>query len=1300
MASSAPPQFGEFQPSNEDWVSYTERLEQFFIVHGIAADASVKRRAMLLSFCGAMTYQLIRDLVSPNKPTTKTYTELVKLVKDHHQPPPSEIVQRFHFNSRIQKADESVGDFVAQLRRLSEHCNYGNTLELMLRDRLVCGCKDRRLQCKLLAEPDLTFKKAFKLAAAMESAERDAKDLQPRTLTPIHKFMDSRSPQEPPKQPSSVTQPCYRCGGKHLSADCRFREANCNYCNKKGHISRVCRSKLRDSQRPDAKQKTGKTRTTHNMTTEEGDTTPDVDDEYFLYHIPTTRAKPISVTVAMNDTTVPMELDTGASLSIMSEQTYQNTWPKHVRPPLCPTKVNLKTYTGERIVVRGAIDVSVTYKNHTEQLTLLVVAGSGPTLLGRDWLKHITLDWYELNRLSLSPTVQCQEVVDRHPDLFSDGLGLMKGAEASLNIDPDAQPRFCKARPVPHVLRGKVETELDRLTSLNVIEPVQFSNWAAPIVPVVKRDGSVRICGDYKLTVNKASKTDPYPLPRIEDIFASLSGGKLFTKLDLAHAYLQVPLEESSKEYTTISTHKGLFQYKRLPFGVASAPAIFQRVVDNLLQGIPHACAYLDDILVTGKDVDDHLHNLDAVLTRLEKAGVRLKPNKCAFMLPSVDYLGHRISSEGLQPTEDKVRAIKEAPAPTSVTQLKSFLGSVNYYHRFMPNLSSVLSPLYRLLQRTVQWTWGRAEQQAFNEVKNSLTADSLLVHYDPNREMILACDASPYGIGAVLSHRMDDGAERPIAFTSRSLSPAEKNYSQLDKEGLAVVFGVRKFHQYLYGLQFQILSDHKPLHHLFSADKAVPNLASARIQRWALLLSAYRYSIQYKPGSRHANADALSRLPLPECPAESPLPGETVLLMDILNSTPVSAAQIKAWTDKDPTLSKVRTLVIGGWSEIDDPAVKPYLQRRTELSVQDGCLLRGSRVIVPAAGRKLMLEELHEGHPGITRMKALARSYVWWPQLDRDLEEVVKTCNPCQLARHSPAPVPLQPWEWPQRPWSRLHIDFAGPFLGHMYLVLVDAHSKWLEVKRVSSATTAVTTEVLRSIFATHGLPEMLVSDNGTAFTSSQFKHFTSQNGIRHVTSAPYHPATNGLAERAVQTFKEYMKKTSKDSIDTRISRFLFRYRLTPHSTTGVSPSELLFGRRIRSQLDFIRPSIQQRVLVRQEGQKASHDQRAKDRTITLQSRVLIRNFAPGDLWLPGTVTQCLGKQSFLILLDDGRTTRRHIDHVRPLYSRPSPTDQPDWLTLPDVPSPPQPPPETSEVVVVPRRSNRVSRPPERYGS
>ena len=521
----------------------------------------------------------------------------------------------------------------------------------------------------------------------------------------------------------------------------------------------------------------------------------------------------------------------------------------------------------------------------------------------------------------------------------------------------------------------------------------------------------MRICGDYKLTVNQAATTDSYPLPRIEDLFASLSGGQLFTKLDLAHAYQQVPLTDDSKVYTTINTHKGLYQYTRLPFGVASAPSIFQRTMENILQGLPHVCVYIDDILVTGANDEEHLQNLEAVLDRLEKAGIRLKLNKCEFMLSSVEYLGRRITAQGLQPTDEKVQAIKNAPAPTNVSQLKSFLGLLNYYGKFLPNLSSTLVPLYRLLQQQTEWHWSTAQQQAFQKAKASLTSDCLLVHYDPSKELVLACDASPYGIGAALSHRMEDGLDKPIAFTSRSLVPAEKKYSQLDKEGLAIVFGVKRFHQYLFGRHFTILSDHKPLQHLFKESSATPTLASARIQRWALILGAYDYHIVYKPGPDHSNADMLSRLPLPDAPSNIPVPGETILLMDMLNSIPVTSTQIKSWTDRDPILSKVRTMVLTGWHDTDDEHLKPYQQRRQELSIHDGCILWGSRVVVPQAGRGKILEELHEGHPGASRMKNLARSFVWWPRIDKDMEETVQNCDPCQQSQHLPAAAPLQPW-------------------------------------------------------------------------------------------------------------------------------------------------------------------------------------------------------------------------------------------------------------------------------------------------
>jgi hypothetical protein len=392
-------------------------------------------------------------------------------------------------------------------------------------------------------------------------------------------------------------------------------------------------------------------------------------------------------------------------------------------------------------------------------------------------------------------------------------------------------------------------------------------------------------------------------LLRIEDIFASLEGGKVFSKLDLAHAYLQVPLEESSKTPVTINTPKGLFHYNRLPFGVSAVSSIFQRTMENLLQG---------DILVMGRTEEEHLRNLDQVLTRLKDAGMRLTRKKCEFMLPEVEYLGHRISAHGLQPTGEKVQAIANAQEDKS--QLQSFLGLINYYAKFLPHLSTTLAPLYALLQKKVPWTWRDKESKAFEKARSQLTSSSILVHYCSSRELLLACNASPYGVGAVLSHRMEDGTDQPIAFTSRSLSPAEKNYAQLDRKALAIVFGVTKFCQYLLGRRFTILSDHKPLKYLFGETKAVPPMDSARIQQWALILGAYDYEIKYKAGNQHANADVLSRLPLPDAPKQVPIPGETVLLMQGLQATPVNSKQIEKWTTRDPLLAKVRKLVMQGW--------------------------------------------------------------------------------------------------------------------------------------------------------------------------------------------------------------------------------------------------------------------------------------------------------------------------------------------------------------------------------------------------
>ena len=452
------------------------------------------------------------------------------------------------------------------------------------------------------------------------------------------------------------------------------------------------------------------------------------------------------------------------------------------------------------------------------------------------------LDWKKLLKINMDEKQtesRLEKLINQHSEVFEEGLGTFTGPKAKIHVEVDAVSKFCKARPVPYAMRGKIEEELKRLQDEGTIESVQFSEWAAPIVPIMKPDNSIRIFGDYKTTVNQVSELDNYPIQKAEDLVATLGGGEKFTKLDMSQAYQQLQLDHESKRYTTINTHKGLFQYNRLPNGISSAPGIFQRNMENLSQNIPYVIARVDDILVSCANDGDHFKNLEEVFKRLAKAGLQLKKGKCVFIEPQVTYLGHSVSKEGIQPMEDKVEAITNAPPPRNVSELKSYLGMINYYQKFLPNLSSVLALLHRLLNSKTHWHWGKDQQQAFEQSKSFPMSSRLLVHYDNKTELILECDASQNGLGAVLSHKMEDCSQHPISFAPQTLTKAERNFSNLEREALAVIIGQKKFHQYLYDRQFILETDHKPLASLFNEKKATPTLATARFQRWALTLAA-----------------------------------------------------------------------------------------------------------------------------------------------------------------------------------------------------------------------------------------------------------------------------------------------------------------------------------------------------------------------------------------------------------------------------------------------------------------------------
>jgi len=1297
---------GAFDPSEEDWDTYAERVEIYLAANKITEET--EKRNILLTVCGAKTYHTLRDLVAPKKPTEKSYAEIVKCLETHFNPKQGVAVKRYQFNSRSRKPGESVANYVAELRHLAMDCEFGDTLNEMLRDRLVCGVNDSRIQRRLLSEADLDFAKALKTAQAMEMADRDALQLQNGKVTSEAEASGAvnRADSRPRGRRSNQGsyQNCYRCGGKHKASECKHRETVCHNCGIKGHIARACRRGRRNQPRVQQPPNTNSVE----EEAEEGDT-------YTMFPLRSKRYEAIYVTVLVNQAPIKMEVDTGATLSVISEATYRRTWGDNP-PPLAKTKARLRTYTGEEIPVRGAVDVTVTHAGQQKQLSIIVTEGSGPSLLGRNWLEELRIDWRSTHQVR--ELTGLTKVLKSHEVVFKEELGTITCAKASLHVDSQVPPAFHRPRPVPFSLKEKGEAELERLERNGIIRPRQFSQWAAPIVAVPKSDGSVRVCGDYKVSANKAVICDTHPIPRSEDIFAAMSGGVSFSKLDLSHAYLQLQLDDEARDYLVINTHKGLFEYTRMPFGITSAPAIFQRTMDSLLQGLKHVCVYIDDILITGKTEEEHLQTLNEVLTRLENAGVRLKKDKCVFMADEVVYLGHRINKEGPQPPSEKVRAITDSPAPTNISELRAFLGLVNFYGKFMQNLSTLLAPLYKLLRKGVPWRWKAAQQKAFQGAKDLLKSPKLLVHYDPKRELILTCDASPYGLGAVLAHRMEDGSERPIEYASRTLTTAERNYAQIDKEALAIVYGVKRFHQYLYGRRFTVCSDHKPLIYLFGEHRGISMTASARVQRWALTLMGYHYTIVHHPGSKVGNADGLSRLPVPTKMKDPPQPYDTILLMERLNSSLVTAAHIRACIDKDPCLSKLRKMVLQGWMEAEeDEQVKPYTNRKGELSVEDGCILCGTRVLIPPQLRSKVLDEIHEGHPGICRMKSFARSYVWWPGMDADLEDRVRKCVVCQRSQRMPQKAPIQPWEWPEKPWARLHIDHAGPVMGKILLIIVDAHSKWIDALVVPSTSSAAAIDKLRSVFAAHGLPQTIVSDNGPAFTSVEFKEFLRHNGIQHVRSDPYHPSSNGLAERAVQTVKMGVKKLN-GPLEVRLARFLFKYRVTPQATTGIAPAELLMGRRLRTHLDLLYPTVRERVRRSQRTQKHCSDQHAKDRRCKPGDRVRCRNFMTGQNWVPGTVVDCKGT-SVQIKLDDGRVWRRHMDHVvlgggqkdnvEPETSGVVPEEDP--LAEPEMTSFPAQSPPTGDGPGGPeerpcqpnagqelRRSSRVSRPPDRF--
>ncbi|XP_060810048.1 uncharacterized protein K02A2.6-like [Amyelois transitella] len=1188
------------------------------------------------------------DLCAPANPEDKTYTELVELVKVHLEPQRSEIAERHIFRQRRQRVGESLTEYLQALKHLAVTCNFGNRLEEDLRDQFVSGLASELLRSRIFAERTIDYKKAVELALALEAADRHAETSGVggqhaagstgggAAGEGLHAVRARRGAGAAAAGPGARAggARCWRCGKSHSADRCRYANYNCDNCNKRGHLRVMC-GKVGDRVAVNSESRQNYV---HECSEE---------DDFFNLVVSSYRGNdPYFVKIRVNSEILQFEIDTGSRISAINNSDYELLFRNS---KMHSDNLILRSYSGSKIEPLGYILVDIKFKDVTaNNVRLYVIEKGGPPLLGRDWLKALKITQITVNKL-IEEDQLVSQLCREFPEVFSVKLGTCK---KTLRLQlTDYAGVYYRARPVPLALRERIERELERLQRDGSIYRVEHSDFGTPIVPVVKSNGEIRICGDYKITINPKLKRDHYPLPRIEELLANLSNGDEFTKIDLRHAYEQVLLDPASQKFTTITTHVGTFAYRRTPYGLSCVPEQFQKLMEETLRGIPGTVVFLDDVCITGVDRASHMRSLRAVLDRLRQMGLTIKLEKCSFIQKSVKYLGFIIDKNGLRPDPEKLDAIAKIPVPTDVTQLKSFLGLLNYYGKFIPNLSSILNPLHNLLKKDNQWDWNPSCAIAFDNAKKSLLSDKVLAHYEEGRPLVLSVDSSAYGIGAVLAHRYPDGSERPVSCASRTLNQAERNYSQLDKEALAIYYGILKHHQFLYGRHFTLRSDHKPLTYIFGEKRGIPQTAASRLQRWAARLAGYDFKIEFVRSADNGPADTLSRLPLSHERAFVP---HIDYLHFVEETLPIDFIDVAKETQKDTVLCKVLGYLMFGWpSSPTCDEEKVFFARKQDLFADRGCIIYKYRVVIPFKLRSQVLKEVHSGHLGMNKMKNIARNYVYWPNIDKDIEEMCRACEACRSVHDAPARAPLHPWEYPLHPWQRLHVDFFD-CAGKRFLILVDAHSKWIETIAMAGTSASATITVLRSIFARFGIPSQLVSDNGPPFFSTEFKQYCDTNKIRHSTSAPYRPQGNGEAENAVKTVKKVLKRAlfEKEDMFAALYKFLFQYRNCEHATTGVSPAVALLGRRLRGRLDALRPDGAAVVRDAQDKQAAAAPGRRA--RFSLGDDVLARDYSKtGHKWTKGRISEVTGPVSCKVKVGESTEWRRHHNQIVPLTTK-----------------------------------------------
>ncbi|XP_036329901.1 uncharacterized protein K02A2.6-like [Rhagoletis pomonella] len=1140
-----------------EWPRWLRRFERFRIASKLDKSSEDEQINTLVYLMGDQADNIFLSFTLSAQ-DKRLYAKVVNAFTNHFVLKTNVIYERAKFNLRNQLEGELIEDFITDLYLLSENCNYGTLREEMIRDKIVVGVRDRKLSEKLQLVTDLTLEKAVAEVRQHQAVRKQQIEL----TSSIHKLttassvsnyksVKQRNSTENKKQSQSNNR-CMWCGSHTVHVkqiNCPAKGKKCNKCNKFNHFASVCLAKDRKSN-------------VNQMHTV---------DANFLGMLSINNVDSYTswnVNVLINKVEMNFMVDTGSPVDVISHEIFKNKFRN--------TKLNranriITGPDGRKLNVVGKFEANLKFNGTEITNEVYVIDGLRKPLLSLSSSAKLRLiSKSELHNTNIKTNDLKRSSVDIHkeyPMLFN-GLGCFKKFECEIKIKRDAKPfQVFTARRVPIALKETLRKKLDEMVKLNVIKKVdEPTPWCAPLVIVPKNNGEIRLCVDLT-KLNSALEREIHPMPVADHTLAQLSGAKLFSKLDANSGFWQIKLNEKSQPLTTFLTPFGRYWFLRLPFGISSAPEIYQKRMQIILQDITGVVCQMDDILVFGAKARSHDEALRQVLNRLKENGATLNKDKCEIGITSLKFLGHYIDAEGIRPGDSKLKAIEDYPTPTNITELKRFLGMVNYLGKFIPFLSDLSQPLNELLRGNIAYQWDTPQETSFNKLKEMLIKAPVLKLYDPRHKTILSSDASSYGLGSVLLQVDENETLRPVAYASRTLSQAERGYAQIEKEALAITWAAcEKFPELLTGIDFFIETDHKPLIAIFTTknlDELTP-----RLQRFRMRMMRYVYDIYYTAGKYLAAADALSRHPLDTQEDENSIEEDLrTFVNSITSALPVTHSKldsIRKSQSRDGILTKVASYCLSGWPDRYkiEPEVRPYYHDRYNLSVNDEILMHSCSIVIPVELRREILERIHAGHMGVVKCKARAKECVWWPGYTKDIEDYVKKCSIC-IQNVTPRRESCISTETPERPWQVVGIDLFY-HNSSCYLIASDYFSRYPEIARLENQTTNCVINHIKSIFCRHGVPEVVRSDNGSQFqrlNHSAFAMFAKQWGFQHITSSPRYPQSNGFIESMVKTVKSLLKKNEDPYLA------LMEYRSTPLAN-GLSPSEMVMGRKIRTTL------------------------------------------------------------------------------------------------------------------------------------